>query len=439
MNSQAVARAIALHSRDRAVECVRVVCNAGGCLRCALRFIPISTTGPYESSEEIIREALRDLDSTLPFESFSAVSTSSPCVCCLGMLQDSTMKSVAETCTERVKKFEHDGVIRLNLSAPPVCSIIRQRAMEIHVRKMVKPNSDEDPVTLRTGAKYSLGHAIETAIGASYDQHSDFFSNVHFCHEESMPEMEKLVNMQKQDLHRNKRRKTNVPFETFASWMDRDVSTVEKAVRALSDEGFKAQSDVPPKRCKDMVEFDVLCSVSDILLSGRYLKFSRRVSQSPWKVEDHGEEKTSKVDSSVEDIIVPKLKEQFLAEHATFIPGGREDVDVRMLGTGRPFVVRISGARKVPSRATEEVVAKLEVEINRDGGELVKVVELARTDKRHLEWMRSVESQKRKTYACVIRLNRPPSTGDLEKLNALTEMKIIQKTPVRVFHRYSSD
>mmetsp|Transcript_41393 Transcript_41393/g.163032 ORF Transcript_41393/g.163032 Transcript_41393/m.163032 type:complete len:137 (-) Transcript_41393:1141-1551(-) len=81
------------------------------------------------------------------------------------MLQDSTMKSVAETCTERVKKFEHDGVIRLNLSAPPVCSIIRQRAMEIHVRKMVKPNSDEDPVTLRTGAKYSLGHAIETAIG----------------------------------------------------------------------------------------------------------------------------------------------------------------------------------------------------------------------------------------------------------------------------------
>lgn len=42
---------------------------------------------------------------------------------------------------------------------------------------------------------------------------------------------------------------------------------------------------------------------------------------------------------------------EFKADGAKFIPAGREDIDVRMLGTGRPFVLEIHNARAPkPSR-----------------------------------------------------------------------------------------
>jgi tRNA U54 and U55 pseudouridine synthase Pus10 len=45
------------------------------------------------------------------------------------------------------------------------------------------------------------------------------------------------------------------------------------------------------------------------------------------------------------------LLKEFRAEKATFIAAGREDRDVRMLGSGRPFVLELINARNhTPSR-----------------------------------------------------------------------------------------
>ena len=35
------------------------------------------------------------------------------------------------------------------------------------------------------------------------------------------------------------------------------------------------------------------------------------------------------------------LGSSFQADEHKFVPGGREDIDVRMLGTGRPFVLEL--------------------------------------------------------------------------------------------------
>ena len=40
------------------------------------------------------------------------------------------------------------------------------------------------------------------------------------------------------------------------------------------------------------------------------------------------------------------MKEYFRCDSTTFIASGREDVDVRMLGRGRPFAVVLKNARK---------------------------------------------------------------------------------------------
>lgn len=71
-----------------------------------------------------------------------------------------------------------------------------------------------------------------------------------------------------------------------------------------------------------------------LLMYGRYCKLSRECSQSPWSVDGrttrHG---------SVEEIISNAIKGFFGAELGTLHGSGREDIDVRMLGRGRPFVM----------------------------------------------------------------------------------------------------
>lgn len=44
---------------------------------------------------------------------------------------------------------------------------------------------------------------------------------------------------------------------------------------------------------------------------------------------------------SVESFIVEKLKTFVSGGSFKFIPAGREDMDVRMLGNGRPFAIEI--------------------------------------------------------------------------------------------------
>jgi tRNA pseudouridine synthase 10 len=64
------------------------------------------------------------------------------------------------------------------------------------------------------------------------------------------------------------------------------------------------------------------------LLYGRYCKYSREVSQTPWIVEGG---KTT-IHGSVEGHISSKLAPFFGSEQGILHGSGREDIDVRMLG-----------------------------------------------------------------------------------------------------------
>lgn len=70
-----------------------------------------------------------------------------------------------------------------------------------------------------------------------------------------------------------------------------------------------------------------------IYITGNYLKLARGLSQTPWIVD--GERKT---EGSVEEFILAGFKKVFEAQVYKFHSAGREDVDVRMLFDGRPFV-----------------------------------------------------------------------------------------------------
>ncbi|VDD83853.1 unnamed protein product [Mesocestoides corti] len=76
-----------------------------------------------------------------------------------------------------------------------------------------------------------------------------------------------------------------------------------------------------------------------LAVAGRYVKLCRDLPQTPWVLD--GERK---LDSSVEELIASPLVSAFGPDTTyNFVSSGREDVDVRCLGLGRPFVLELNG------------------------------------------------------------------------------------------------
>ncbi|OON19337.1 TIGR01213 family protein [Opisthorchis viverrini] len=74
-----------------------------------------------------------------------------------------------------------------------------------------------------------------------------------------------------------------------------------------------------------------------VVIAGRYVKLDRYLSQTPWIIDTK-----RKLSSSVEELIADTVREQFGRNtNITFSSSGREDVDVRCLGLGRPFILQI--------------------------------------------------------------------------------------------------
>ena len=88
----------------------------------------------------------------------------------------------------------------------------------------------------------------------------------------------------------------------------------------------------------------VECEHENILVYGRYNKYSREMSQTPWAVDGQ----TTKA-GSVQCCITGPLKEIFGCQEALLHGSGREDIDVRMLGQGRPFIAEFINPKKAVS------------------------------------------------------------------------------------------
>ena len=89
---------------------------------------------------------------------------------------------------------------------------------------------------------------------------------------------------------------------------------------------------------------NVKCQFEAILVKGRYLKLSREVSQSPWHVK---EAETGTKIESVQTLLGEAIREEIFGADEVLLHGsGREDIDVRMLGRGRPFILEFINPRK---------------------------------------------------------------------------------------------
>src|SRR5206468_8787251 len=106
---------------------------------------------------------------------------------------------------------------------------------------------------------------------------------------------------------------------------------------------------------------------------------------------------------------------------------GREDVDVRMLGSGRPFVLEL-----VDPKVFQVDLAALEAEVNRRNEGRLVVKNLHWTEKSRIQILK--ETPHAKEYEALVEVQ-----GELDpaRLSALSGQRfdVVQHTPERVAHR----
>lgn len=163
-----------------------------------------------------------------------------------------------------------------------------------------------------------------------------------------------------------------------------------------------------------------------LLLYGRYWKLARRVSQSIWVTR----RMTRRYPFSVEDAVA-QLAEIYDGSDVVLHGAGREDADVRMLGTGRPFIAEVKEPSK---RGVNPLTASIEV--NRRSRGLVEV-RLERMAKRgEVAAVKGGEGRHSKVYKALVVAERPLETEDLARLDEFfRERSVRQRTPRRVRHR----
>ncbi len=186
----------------------------------------------------------------------------------------------------------------------------------------------------------------------------------------------------------------------------------------------------------DLMVGRVEITVLPLFFRGRYRKLDRTLPQTRWPCRRcrgrgcdacGGSGKT--YPTSVEELVAGPLLRATGAEGSRFHGMGREDIDARMLGRGRPFVLELLRPH-LRSIALGAVLA----ELAREAVDRVEVEGFEPTDAP--EVVRVKEAAPEKTYRVGIRGETSVAKVN-EALTLAVGRAIAQRTPTRVAHRRS--
>jgi len=177
--------------------------------------------------------------------------------------------------------------------------------------------------------------------------------------------------------------------------------------------------------------------VNPIYIGGRYRKLVRGIPQSRWlcsKCRGKGCERcnwTGKMyPESVEEFIGEPIRQQAEGEDIALHGAGREDIDARMLGRGRPFVIEVKKPRK---RFLN--LRKLAKIINEKAQGKVRVSSLCFVSKEWVRLLKKTEAAE-KVYRAIVEFDRRVQDKELAQIEKrLVNTVIHQQTPRRVLHR----
>ena len=232
--------------------------------------------------------------------------------------------------------------------------------------------------------------------------------------------------------------KGNSPSWTPGEWLKTEINR-EIGRRIEAATGRKVNFERPEMTFRVDTRFDhVELQPADLFARGRYRKFVRDLPQTRWPCracnglgcrQCDGKGKT--YEASVEELVAAPVVRASGAEAEAFHGMGREDIDARSLGTGRPFILEL----KRPRRRTLDW-GSLQAEINAANAGRVEVEGLAVAGPADAARYKAADPDK--TYHAVCMPQSAVAKEDLEAAaTKLSGVSLEQRTPQRVAHRRS--
>ncbi|XP_017003982.2 putative tRNA pseudouridine synthase Pus10 [Drosophila takahashii] len=345
------------------------------------------------------------------------------CATCLGLFsKDFQTELLGGILASDFGKYDCQKIV-LAISLPMSLQL-RQLAMWFALQRKFGADIDgtnPPDVPIKEAVKLILHPIICEKLAKEYDANG-LMINIDLTHKLEGEEVEKLVKLNKE------------AFPAKAAYQKRiEIS------RGLLEKQYQ-----PSKVRAETFEkyFQIPCSIVDeplrltsidlqgplVCVAGRYRKLSRELSHTPWILNGQ-----RLMEDSIEEIIIRHVGPHFTEklDKITFMSSGREDVDVRCLGKGRPFVLEIPNA--IRSSLSKEQAFKMERAV--DASEKVSILNLQVVAREELTHIKTGEELKKKFYRALCALKEPVSVEILEKLQILKSFDIQQKTPIRVLHR----
>jgi tRNA pseudouridine synthase 10 len=179
--------------------------------------------------------------------------------------------------------------------------------------------------------------------------------------------------------------------------------------------------------------------LNPLFISGRYRKLIRGIPQSRWLCRQCKGKGCSKCagtgkmySTSIEELISTQLLKNTKGQITKLHAAGREDIDAKVLGLGRPFVIEV----KKP-KIWKIDLKKLEEEINQGAAGKIEVHTLQWSSKEYVKKLKS-SGQATKRYRVVVEFEQDVTDKLIYKIREGLIGKLIrQMTPSRVMHRRS--
>ena len=179
----------------------------------------------------------------------------------------------------------------------------------------------------------------------------------------------------------------------------------------------------------------VRLQINPLFIEGKYNKYLRGIPQTKWpctKCKGRGCDECNgtgkQYPKSVEELLSERILEVTRGYEAKFHGAGREDIDVLMLGSGRPFVLEIKEPkiRKINLKELEE-------EINKSAEGKTAYHGLKFVERNRKAEIKVSSPDTYKVYKALVKCEEPYDKSKLKDLEKLYEIN--QQTPIRVLRR----
>uniref|UniRef100_A0A665TGH4 tRNA pseudouridine synthase Pus10 n=1 Tax=Echeneis naucrates TaxID=173247 RepID=A0A665TGH4_ECHNA len=392
---------------------VQKLLSAGCCSRCILRFCCVRVQSAYRRPPQagaVLMKSQTSVWSVWESCRNSAVQLRlQRCVCVCVCL------CIAETV--KAQNYQFDTLV-LSVSLPAQLCVREVSVCPcVSVQKGLTLDKD-DVIQVKEAFKWIMQGLVAKELGGvSVVTKSAFEVGVEFTHEATDSDCHFLASVCP-DCFKPTKNKQSV-FTRMA---------VIKALEKTSDGRFLKLYPCPPVQPSSSCSLqDIQCLHTSVFVAGRYNKFCRSLPQTPWVID--GERR---MESSVEELIAAPILSAFRANGFNFSSSGREDVDVRTLGNGRPFAMEILNPHK--SRFNRAEMKQLQETINKSSDK-IRVRDLQVVSREAMSRMKEGEEEKTKSYTALIWTQKPIRSEDITFIDDIKELTLDQKTPLRVLHR----